>query len=92
MYGKIIQKWIRTIKAILRSAGGRKSVSIRIKNTGKDKLTAGGLEEISYVTRLIPSTSLVIREEMRRSTSGGKRYLEATIRNTHQSDHPACEI
>ena len=88
----IIQKWIRTIKAILRSAGGRKSMTIRLKNTGRDKLTAGGLEEISYVTRLIPSTSLVIREEMRRSTSGGKRYLQATIIKIHQSDHAACEI
>jgi len=39
------------------------------------KLTAGGLDEISYVTRLIPATSFVMREDIFRRTSGGKTYL-----------------
>ena len=46
-------------------------------NPGREsaKLTAGGLDEISYVTRLIPATSFVIREDTFRRTSGGKTYL-----------------
>ena len=39
------------------------------------KLTAGGLEEISYATRLIPETSFVMRDDIFRRTSGGKTYL-----------------
>ena len=39
------------------------------------KLTAGGLDETSYVTRLIPVTSFVMREDIFRRTSGGKTYL-----------------
>ena len=39
------------------------------------KLTAGGFDEISYVTRLIPATSFVMREDTFRRTSGGKTYL-----------------
>ena len=39
------------------------------------KLTAGGLDEMSYVTRLIPATSFVMREDTFRRTSGGKTYL-----------------
>ena len=42
---------------------------------GNMKLTAGGLDEISYATRLIPATSFVIREDIFRRTSGGKTYL-----------------
>jgi hypothetical protein len=33
---------------------------------------------MSYVTRLIPATSLVIREDMRFKTAGGKTYLDIT--------------
>ena len=39
------------------------------------KLTAGGLDETSYATRLIPATSFVIRDDIFRRTSGGKTYL-----------------
>lgn len=39
------------------------------------KLTAGGLDETSYVTRLIPATSFVMREDIFRRTSGGNTYL-----------------
>ena len=39
------------------------------------KLTAGGLDEISYATRLIPATSFVMRDDIFRRTSGGKTYL-----------------
>ena len=39
------------------------------------RLTAGGLDETSYVTRLIPATSFVMREDTFRRTSGGKTYL-----------------
>jgi hypothetical protein len=38
-------------------------------------LTAGGLDDMSYVTRLIPATSFVMREDMRRKISGGNTYL-----------------
>jgi hypothetical protein len=38
-------------------------------------LTPGGFEETSYVTRFTPDTSFVMREDIRRSTSGGKTYL-----------------
>jgi len=40
-----------------------------------ERRTAGGFDEMSYVTRLIPATSLVIRDEIRRRTSGGKENL-----------------
>jgi len=40
-----------------------------------ERLTAGGFDEMSYVTRLIPATSFVIRDEIRRRTSGGKENL-----------------
>lgn len=50
------------------SSPGRESV----------KLTAGGFDETSYVTRLIPATSFVMREDIFRSTSGGKTYLPKT--------------
>lgn len=43
-------------------------------------LTAGGLDEISYVTRLMPETSFVILDEMRRRTSEGKTNLRAINR------------
>ena len=36
---------------------------------------AGGLDEMSYVTRFTPLTSFVMREEIRFRTSGGKTYL-----------------
>lgn len=39
------------------------------------KLTAGGLDETSYATRLIPATSFVMRDDIFRRTSGGKTYL-----------------
>ena len=39
------------------------------------ELTAGGLDEISYATRLIPATSFVMRDDIFRRTSGGKTYL-----------------
>lgn len=42
---------------------------------GGMKLTAGGLDEISYATRLIPATSFVMRDDIFRRTSGGKTYL-----------------
>ena len=45
----------------------------------KRQLTAGGFDEMSYVTRLIPATSLVIREDIRLSTSGEKMYLHFPI-------------
>ena len=41
----------------------------------REQLTPGGFEDISYVTRFTPVTSLVIREDIRRSTSGGNTYL-----------------
>ena len=39
-------------------------------------LTPGGLDEISYVIRLMPFTSLVMRDDIRRRTSGGNTYLK----------------
>lgn len=44
-------------------------------------LTAGGLDEISYVTRLMPETSFVILDEIRRRTSEGKTNLRAINRS-----------
>ena len=43
--------------------------------TKKSVLTAGGFEEISYVTRFTPATSFVILLEILRNTSGGKTNL-----------------
>ena len=45
------------------------------RRISKEELTPGGFEEMSYVTRFMPTTSFVIREDIRRSTSGGKTYL-----------------
>lgn len=45
------------------------------RGASRQQLTPGGFEEISYVTRFTPDTSFVMREDIRRSTSGGKTYL-----------------
>src|SRR3990170_2216494 len=42
-------------------------------------MVPGGFEEMSYTTRLIPFTSLMIREEIRCSTSYGRRTQSAVI-------------
>lgn len=60
-------------KAILQSGGNNLSMGGR--GASKEQLTPGGFEEISYVTRFTPDTSFVMREDIRRSTSGGKTYL-----------------
>lgn len=44
-------------------------------------LTAGGLDEMSYVTRLMPETSFVILDEIRRRTSEGKTNLRGINRS-----------
>lgn len=41
------------------------------------ELTPGGLDETSYTTRFTPAISLVMREEILLSTSGGKSNLHA---------------
>lgn len=62
-----------------------KHIGKHIARSNKHKctgaLTAGGLDEISYVTRLIPATSFVIREDTFLSTSGGKIYQSAVIKS-----------
>jgi hypothetical protein len=70
------------IRAIQRSETDRIMLDIRAsQKKGLDsgrksmKLTAGGLDETSYVTRLIPATSFVMREDIFRRRSGGKTYL-----------------
>ena len=51
---------------------------LRIANCGGDRraptsyshsIVAGGLDETSYATRLMPATSLITRDEMRSNTS-----------------------
>ncbi len=42
-------------------------------------MVPGGLEEMSYTTRLIPFTSLMIRVEIRCRTSYGSRTQSAVI-------------
>ena len=47
-----------------------------------ERLTAGGFDEISYVTLLIPSTSLVMREDNLRRTSAGKTNQSAVMKSS----------
>src|SRR5262245_52708569 len=42
-------------------------------------IVAGGFDDTSYTTRLIPRTSLMMRFEMRPSTSCGKKYQSAVM-------------
>lgn len=42
-------------------------------------IVAGGLDEMSYATRLIPGTSLMIRLEILSKTSYGSRAQSAVI-------------
>jgi len=44
--------------------------------------TPGGFDVMSYVTRLIPAISFVMRDEMRRRTSGGKTNQSAVIKSS----------
>lgn len=48
---------------------------VKANETMQHKHTLGGLDEISYVTRFMPGTSFVIRDDMRLKTSGGNTYL-----------------
>lgn len=64
---------VRVIKAIRRSTRGlneKWQYQLNVKVP-----TAGGLDDISYVTRFIPATSFVILDDIRFRTSGGNTYL-----------------
>ena len=51
----------------------------RLSGSYSHSMVAGGFELTSYVTRLTPSTSLMIRVEMRPRTSWGNGYQSAVI-------------
>src|SRR2546425_29518 len=55
--------------------GDEDSLSSRYSHS----IVAGGLELTSYATRLTPRTSLMIRLEIRPSTSGGNGYQSAVM-------------
>lgn len=46
------------------------------------RLTAGGFDDMSYVTLLTPSTSLVMREDILRRTSAGKTNQSAVMKSS----------
>ena len=51
----------------------------RLEQPHSHSMVAGGFDDTSYATRLIPGTSLITRDEMRSSTSYGNRAQSAVI-------------
>lgn len=73
----MMMRRMHNLHSCLKPFNGLTGRYVSVKSTRKSVgLTAGGLDEISYVTRLTPDTSFVIRDEILRRTSGGKTYLK----------------
>jgi hypothetical protein len=77
--GRLVEQLVDSTRAVQKRELGMKMQVYEIQRCYSHSIVDGGLELMSYTTRLMPLTSFTMRDETRASTSCGSRAQSAVI-------------